>query len=194
MSWSSLCLKGELALGNNSWCKANCLARWSRTLERARLENWWQGIFGKGYADGPSRMNLINPMDEMNCSGRKLSLLFQAQCLLSGIMNEMELIAGLELCLWSLNHYWVLRLPAIMTNSELVRYPLLQENQPITWRQVNSFGPTQLLRENNYLSSLKYVYSRFRFAYLLAVLGIYWLFYTQSLCLTPYSFWPRTHL
>lgn len=124
-----------------------CLASWSKT--------WKEQVWRTGDREDWGRDIVMDLAEwifriigmKWTALWMKLSLLFQPQCLLSGIVNEMAVITGLELCMGSLSYYWVFRLPAEVTNPELVIYPMLQEDQPTTWRQVDSIGPPWSLRE-----------------------------------------------
>lgn len=142
-----------------------------KDIGKTRLENWWQGIFGRGWDTLMDLAEWILWIIWMKWTAlwRKLNLLFQAQCLLIGIMNEMEMIAGLELCLGLPNHCWVFRLPAAMTNSELVRYPCSRRtSQPLGGKSIPLPLPSHWKRIVIFLSEI--AYSRFRFASLFAVL------------------------
>lgn len=94
----------------------------------------------------------------------KLSLLFQAQWLFSGLMNEMAVMTRLELCMGSPSHCWVFSLLAADTSPEGVIDLVLQEDQSTTWRQVNFIGPPHHWGNDTCLSFLKYTYFKFKYA------------------------------
>lgn len=126
MFWSALHLKGEMALGIIHGLKLT--DQLVKDVDRARLENWWQGRFGKDYGDELAEWMKLTVL------WWKLSLLFQTQCLLSGIMNAMA-VPGLEMCMGSSNHCWGSRSPVAGPILSWWYTPCSQEDQPTTCRK-----------------------------------------------------------
>lgn len=126
MFWSALHLKREMALGIIHGLKLT--DQLVKDVDRARLENWWQGRFGKDYGDELAEWMKLTVL------WWKLSLLFQTQCLLSGIMNAMA-VPGLEMCMGSSNHCWGSRSPVAGPILSWWYTPCSQEDQPTTCRK-----------------------------------------------------------
>lgn len=116
MSWSSLCLKGEVTLGSNSWLKADWpvgQGHGKSKIGEVVIRKTWERIFWT-LQNKSLRMIWTTWMSLW----MKFSLPSQAQHLLSAVVNKMAIVTGLELCLGSPSHCWVFWLQAVVTNPE----------------------------------------------------------------------------